>query len=175
MKKYLILVFSLILFYSTANAEPCNYGVFFGYGDADSDVDVYRVGLKKDFSSRWFKTNKGFVSGYFDLSYNHWGHENKDINAVAFSPVLAYYFGDEAKATSVRPYIEGGIGLTYIDEYHISNRNLSSNFQFEDRIGVGIRTFYFDFSFKYMHYSNAGIKDPNDGIDMWMLTTAIRF
>ncbi|WP_442875396.1 acyloxyacyl hydrolase [Desulfobacula sp.] len=33
----------------------------------------------------------------------------------------------------------------------------------------------FDLSFRYMHYSNASIKSPNHGINVWILTTAIQF
>ena len=68
MKKSLILVFGLMLFYGTVMAASSGYGVSFGYGEADPDIDIYRIGLKKDFSDQWFKTNLGYVSGYFELS-----------------------------------------------------------------------------------------------------------
>ena len=173
MKKCLLLCFSLILFYSTAMAESSGYGISFGYGEADPNIDIYRLGLKKDFSSKWLKSNFGYFSGYFELSYNHWEYNNEGTNGVAFSPVFAYYFGNESNL--IRPYIEGGIGLAYIDDYHIAGRNLSTNLQFEDRIGVGTRIGFIDLSFRYMHYSNASIKAPNDGIDIWIFTTSIQF
>lgn len=173
MKKSLFFIISLILFYSIAMAESSGYGMSFGYGVGNSKIDIYRVGIKKDFSSKWFETENGYFSGYFELSLNHWEVDNDAINGVAFSPVFAYYFGD--KADFVRPYIEGGIGIAYIDEYHIADRNLSTNFQFEDRIGVGARIGFFDLNFRYMHYSNASIVGPNDGIDIWIFTTAIQF
>lgn len=157
-----------------AAAGPYGYGISFGYGEADPDINIYRVGLKKFFLLNWLKTNAGQLSGYFELSFNHWEHNNNDyINSVSFSPVFAYFFGDESNL--IRPYIEGGIGLAYIDEYHISDRNLSTNFQFEDRIGIGVRIRFFDLNFRYMHYSNCSIKDPNNGIDNFIFTTAIQF
>ncbi|NOX34314.1 MAG: acyloxyacyl hydrolase [Deltaproteobacteria bacterium] len=173
MKKYLILIFGFMLVYGTAMAGSSGYGLSFGYGQADPDIDVYRVGLKKDFSSRWLETKTGYLSGYFELSLNHWEHNNEDINGIALSPVFAYYFGQ--KSNLIKPYIEGGIGVTYIDEYHIADRNLSTNFQFEDRIGIGARIGFVDLNFRYMHYSNASIKAPNHGIDILMFTTAIQF
>ncbi len=45
----------------------------------------------------------GYVSGYFELSYNYWKHHDEDINGVAFSPVVAYYFGDASNR--IKPYI----------------------------------------------------------------------
>jgi lipid A 3-O-deacylase len=46
---------------------------------------------------------------------------------------------------------------------------------FEDRIGVGIRIKNMDLNFRYMHYSNAGFKEPNDGIDIFIGTLAWYF
>lgn len=173
MKKCLLSVLCVILFAGTAIAEPSGYGLSFGYGEADPDIDVYRVGLKKDFPVSWFETDIGFLSGYFELSYNRWEHETEDINGIALSPVFVYFFG--GKENRFRPYIEGGIGVAYIDEYRIADRNLSTNFQFEDRIGAGVRIGFVDLNFRYMHYSNASIKQPNHGIDIFILTTAIQF
>ncbi len=174
MKKSLFLVLVWVLLSSNAMAADFSgYGLSFGYGEADPDIDIYRVGVKKDFSAKWFQTDFGYLSGYFELSYNRWEYENEDINGVALSPVFVYYFGD--KSNKIRPYIEGGIGVTYIDEYYIADRNLSTNFQFEDRIGAGVRIGFVDLNFRYMHYSNASIKGPNNGIDILMFTTAIQF
>ncbi len=173
MKKFLFLILSLVLFSNIAMAESSGYGISFGYGEADTDIDIYRLGIKKDFTSKWFESDFGYISGYFELSYNRWEHDDDDINAVALSPVFTYCFGSESN--KVRPYIEGGIGVAYLDEYHIGGRNLSTNFQFEDRIGIGMRIGFVDLNFRYMHYSNASIKSPNNGIDILMFTTAIQF
>ncbi len=173
MKKWVLVCISLVLFTSTAMAESSGYGISFAYGEADPDIDIYRVGLKKDFPWKWFESNIGYVSGYFELSYNRWEHTTDDINAFAFSPVFTYHFGK--KTNLVQPYIEGGIGAAYLDEYRIADRNLASNFQFEDRIGIGARIGFFDLNFRYMHYSNASLQDPNHGIDILIFTTSIHF
>ena len=44
MKKYLLFVLGLMLVYSTAMAESSGYGLSFGYGQADPDIDIYRLG-----------------------------------------------------------------------------------------------------------------------------------
>ncbi len=172
-KKIVLFVAGLTLVCSTAMAESSGWGVSFGYGEADPDIEIYRVGIKKDFWTEWFETRVGYVSGYFELSYNHWEYNDQDINGVALSPVFVYYFGD--KNNAFRPYIEGGIGVTYIDDTTIADRDMSTNFQFEDRIGAGIRWEFIDLNFRYMHYSNASIKQPNHGIDIFMFTTSIQF
>lgn len=173
MKKVVFSILSLFLLCSTAMADPSGYGFSLGYGEAKTDIDIYRVGIKKDFSARWFKTGVGYLSGYFELSYNRWEWNDEDINAVAFSPVFVYYFGD--KSSRAIPYIEGGIGGAYLDEYRIGSRNLASNLQFEDRVGVGVRTSALDLNFRYMHYSNGSLEEPNQGIDILLFTVAFQF
>jgi len=175
MKKLILIMATLVMISTGAMAQDqsSGWGLSFSVGEADPDIDIYRVGLKKDFWTKWFENDTGYLSGYFELSYNHWEYNDQDINGVALSPVFVYYFGDESNF--IKPYIEGGIGVTYIDEYHIADRNLSTNFQFEDRIGIGARIGFFDISARYMHYSNASIKGPNHGIDIWMVTTSIQF
>lgn len=173
MKKLGLIIIGLILSFNTASAGSDGIGLSLGYGNGKKDIDIYRFGVKKDYSSRWFENSIGFLSGYFELSYNRWAYKSDEINGLAFSPVFVYYFGKDTDF--VRPYISGGIGVTVIDEYHIRNKNLSTNFQIEDRIGLGSRIGMFDVNFSYFHFSNAGIKSPNDGIDAWVFTGAIQF
>ncbi len=157
---------SLTMVCTNSMAGSSGYGVSLGYGQSKDDIDIYRIGLKKDFVSQWFTSATGYVSGYFEFSYNLWNGPEDEIKAVALSPVFVYYF-DKGNQT-MRPYIEGGVGLAYINETRIQGRDMSTNFQFEDRIGVGVRMKSFDLNFRYMHYSNASIKAPNDGIDIWI-------
>jgi lipid A 3-O-deacylase len=162
-----------MFFYSSASADFDGFGLFLGYGVGKKDIDIYRLGLKKDYTSRWFESETGYLSGFFELSYNRWEHGGDDINGLAFSPVFAYYFGKDADL--FRPYIAGGIGVALLDDYRIHNRNLGTHFQFEDRIGLGARIGIFDMNVSYFHYSNAGLKSSNDGIDIWLFTGAIQF
>lgn len=173
MKKLVLIIFGLMLFFNTASAGPDGLGLSFGYGIGKKDIDIYRFGVKKDYSSRWFENSIGFLSGYFELSYNRWAYKSDEINGLALSPVFVYYFGKDTDF--VRPYISGGIGVAIIDDYHIRNKNLSTHFQVEDRIGIGSRIGMFDVNLSYFHYSNAGIKLPNNGVDTWIFTGAIQF
>lgn len=159
---------------AAALAGPQGFGIFGGYGQSTDNIDIFRFGLQKPFSAQWFESPTGSVSGYFELSYNCWDKSGDTTHGAAFSPVIAYYFNLE-NSRQVTPYIEAGIGAAYIDDYRIAGRNLSSNFQFEDRIGIGVLINRVDIKFGYMHYSNADLKSPNDGIDIWMGTVAWRF
>ena len=177
--KRLLLLTAISLWICCGNAvaqDHCVYsglGVTLGYGQSQDDIDIHRLGLSKKWNVRWLKNRLGYVDGYFEFSVNHWDGENDDITGAAFSPVFIYAFNPGNK--TCYPYIEGGVGVAYIDEYKIGSRNLASNFQFEDRIGVGYRYKNLDINVRYMHYSNASLEEPNDGIDIWMGTLAWYF
>ncbi|MFQ6003800.1 MAG: acyloxyacyl hydrolase, partial [Candidatus Zixiibacteriota bacterium] len=87
------------------------------------------------------------------------------------SPVFIY--GVAGPINNIFSYLEAGIGISYLSEKRIKGRDLSSHFQFEDRIGIGAKIGKqkrHDLNFRYMHYSNAGIKQPNDGIDIFIFS-----
>ncbi len=146
-------------------------GVTFSIGQSKDKIDIYRLGLRKDFDSKWAESKVGYFSGYYELSANYWKWKDESNFGVALSPVFAYYlnFGD------FKPYLEAGIGVSFWQKTHIKRRNMSTHFHFEDRVGVGARYKNFDFSFRYMHYSNAGIKNPNPGIDIFIGSISYKF
>ena len=140
-------------------------------GQSKDNIDIYRIGLRKDFDSKWVESKIGYLSGYYELSANCWSWEDESNFGIALSPVFTYY----ANLGDFKPYIEAGIGFSYWSETHIKTRNIGSHFHFEDRVGVGIRYKNYDFSFRYMHYSNGGLKDPNMGIDIFIASISYKF
>ena len=78
--------------------------------------------------------------------------------------------------TSERFYIEAGVGATVLTRTRFSNRNIGSAFQFGDHIGVGfLLTPNSRVGVRYSHFSNAGIKRPNPGLDTVQLTYTHQF
>ena len=145
-----------------------------GVGDASGDIDAYRIGFQRDFKKRWWRDRPWGLSGYWEASANYWV-DNDSISALAFSPVFTLSL---KRSSSVTPYFEAGIGVALISNSEIERRNLSTAFQFEDRIGVGLRfggQQKHDINFRFLHYSNADIKMPNDGLDIFMLSYGYAF
>ncbi len=173
MKRGVVWMVFLVLACATADAGSSGYGVALGYGRSQDDIDVYRLGLQKEFGSQWLENSTGYLSGYFELSCNLWRHSGEKTHGGALSPVFVYYF-DKGNRAWV-PYAEAGIGVALIDDEQINGRNLATHFQFEDRIGVGIRSLPFDLNFRYMHYSNGSITKSNDGIDILLGTLSWYF
>lgn len=155
-----------------AQEKPFISDVSLGVGQSRDSIDIYRLGVRRDTDCHWLSNPTGWLSLYCEASLNYWKKGGDDLYAAAFSPVFIYYFGDPGN--SFHPYIEGGIGAAGISETEIAGRNLSTGFQFEDRIGAGIRMKRADLNFRYMHYSNGSIVQPNDGIDIFILTVSYR-
>lgn len=169
MKSRFLIVLFLILFCSADSVA--SGGVSLGYGKSRNSVNIYHIGFQKDFNSHWVESDAGYISGYHEVSFNYWEHKAEDVKQVAYSPVFTYGF--TGLGHSVLPYLEGGIGVSYITETIINKRNMSTHFQFEDIIGFGLEIgteIKLDLNFKYLHYSNANIKKPNEGIDILMFS-----
>lgn len=147
--------------------------VSIGIGESKDHIHIYRLAGKKNFRSTWFESDYGRLSGYYEASMHYWEKGNNQIYGVAFSPVFVYTIGE--KSDTFRPYVEAGIGAAYISKTKLNSRNMTTHFQFEDRVGLGVKTGHYDFNARYMHYSNAGIEKPNGGIDIFIFTVAYRF
>jgi len=141
-----------------------------GVGKSKGAVNICRLGFQKEFDSKWLKWKTGYVSGYHEVSLNYWEYGNESIKGAAYSPVFIYEF---QLNRNIFPYLEAGIGVSYISEKTIRGRDLSSHFQFEDRFGIGAKIGKqktHDLNLRYMHYSNAGIKQPNQGISTFIFS-----
>lgn len=133
-------------------------------GRSEKSTSTLRIGLQKEFQSRWWQSDTGSLTGYWDAGYTYWqGDKEADNHSLSVSPVLRYEFNSE----NLKPYIEAGVGIAFFKHTRIENRKLSTSLQFEDRLGVGLRFGRQTLGLRATHYSNAGLKRPNDGINMY--------
>jgi lipid A 3-O-deacylase len=139
-----------------------------GFGINKESRSVYRVAVQKDLGSAFGYKE---LESSLDFSISQFNFKNDDIKIVALSPVFTYKFDKFFKYT--KPYIKAGIGVSYIDKTFLDDKGFSTHFQFEDRIAFGIDNGDFDLSLNYIHYSNASIKKPNDGLDTLLLSLEV--
>lgn len=141
-------------------------------GQSGDSTMVYRLGLRSDFEKSWFQSDVGRLTGYWDAGYTYWqGDDTASNHSLSLAPVLVYEFAGE----TVRPYLEAGIGIAAFENTELENNDLGSSFQFEDRIGAGLRFAGQEVGIRAFHYSNAGLKKPNDGVEAYTLHYSMSF
>ncbi|QCI12575.1 acyloxyacyl hydrolase [Pseudomonas putida] len=128
---------------------------------------TYRLGMSFDWDTKWLQSDTGYVTGYWDAGYTYWeGGEASGAHSLSFSPVFTYEFS----GFTYTPYIEAGIGLAAFSKTDVGDQRLGSAVNFEDRIGFGLKLPGDQkIGLRAMHYSNAGLKQPNDGIESYSL------
>jgi len=140
-----------------------------GGGDSSgSGTDMARVALQWDWNRRWFQGKDWHVGGFWDVGAGYWQRDaypgqNSDLFEIGVTPVFRVQRNDLKGL-----YLEAGIGAHFLSHSSLGDKQLSTSFQFGDHLGVGYRfgdKQAFDLGYVYQHYSNAGIKKPNDGIN----------
>ena len=141
-------------------------------GQTGDSTQVYRLGLQSNWDASWWQTSVGRLTGYWDGAYTYWdGDETASNHSLSFAPVFVYEFAGE----SVKPYIEAGIGVAFFSDTELEDNNLGSSFQFEDRLGFGVRFNGQEIGVRALHYSNAGLSSNNDGVENYSLHYAMTF
>jgi len=169
----IILTMFSILSHASADELHKNHQLSIGAGVSKDNIGIFRIGIKNSFETPYLHSKYGWLGGYYEFSFNYWKRAEVEITGIATSPVFVYYIGD--KSDYYLPYIEAGIGFSFISDRNIRTRDMSTNFNFEDRIGIGVKIEDIDLSARYMHYSNASIVNPNDGIDIFIFTLSSKF
>lgn len=149
------------------NLDDYKHSYSIDYIQGEGDVKGVKFGYQVHVD--WLKKYWQLADLYFESSINLWeyGAQNQhDSNFVlAMSPVIRYPMC-ECKSKPV--YIEFGIGLSLLDDTQFAGKNVSTHYQFEDRIGIVTKlgkNQEHTLALRYFHYSNAGFKSPNPGLD----------
>ena len=72
-------------------------------------------------------------------------------------------------------YTFGGGGVIYLTQH---TREQSTQWNFTPQVGTGFSflikdSLYLNFEYRYRHFSNAGLKEPNDGVNVRMFLAGI--
>ncbi len=143
-------------------------GVFLQAGSGDNATDSVTAGATWRWNGQW-ALGTGALTGYWDASIGRWRVRHADagdrsaFTQVGVTPVLRYR-GDGGES---RWFVEAGIGENVIGPvYRSEDHRFSTAFNFGDHLGVGVdagERHQHEFTLRYEHFSNAGIKEPNPG------------
>ncbi len=147
-----------------------------------SQVSMVRVAVQKDWAHHWGEDGNWFWSGAWEAEVSAWHGNpgttgNSNLVEIGFRPVVRL----ERKVSSpddMQPYVEAGLGGALLSKTRIDTRHFSTAFQFGSHVGAGVRFGHdrrYELSYRFMHYSNADIKKPNQGISFNTLNFGFRF
>jgi lipid A 3-O-deacylase len=145
-------------------------GLRFGYND-----DYRKVTLSYETPAFWshqFDSGPGRVDLDAELAVAYWTAQRGDPDSMwqlSATPMLRWWPSDVF-------FAEIGVGATGVNRTRFAGRNLSTAFLFGSHIGLGtVIAGAHRVGLRYSHYSNAGIKAPNPGLDVLSLTYTYRF
>ena len=151
---------ALLLAGSVAHAAD---GFSLELGQGDRDVSLLRVGVHSWYALQKLEPHNVHV--LLEASLGYWSTDEGPIYDISMTPIFRY-----ARSRTSGPYVEAAIGLHFLTDTHIKpDVTLSTHFQFGDHIGVGWRRGAYDVSLRLQHLSNAGLRNPNPGVNFLLL------
>ena len=169
----LLLTLTFTVLSSQSHAKTQAFAVDYLQGEGDVQ------GLKLAYQQQmpWLHNISPKLTVLLEASANFWRYgpaNSSDSNAVlAFSPILRYPLGEKF---GMHWDLEFGVGVSLLDDTRFAGKNVSTHYQFEDRLGlVAWLSPEQSVTLRYLHYSNAGFKKPNPGLDFISLSYAWYF
>ncbi len=135
-----------------------------------------RLSWSRTWDKRWFNDQSWNLTGYWDVGVGRWTpHDaaggNHDVNDFGITPV--WRIVPAQSSGSVVPFAELAVGAHYISDHEIYNgRNMSTHFQFGDHVGAGLSLgpkHDWDVMLRFQHLSNAGLQNPNPGMNFYQM------
>ena len=143
-------------------------GVSAELGKGSRGVDQWRVGAQWNQEIAWLASRNWRL--YWDLSLGGWHSDFGTVYELGLTPV----FRHARHARGV--YFDAGIGAHLLSNQRVSrDLSLSTRFQFGDHLGIGYRFARYDLGLRFQHLSNAGIRNPNPGINFLQLRLQYHF
>ncbi|KVX13140.1 deacylase [Burkholderia ubonensis] len=138
-----------------------------GFSDRHS-IDKGNLGVVWDPGWTWWEIGGWHFAFVMEGNVGYWhtnGNVHTSIWELGATPMLRFI----KSAGAVRPYVEAGAGIRLLSHPTISNDlSMSTAFQFADVAGVGVQfgqRQQYQVGYRFQHVSNAGIKEPNPGIN----------
>ena len=158
---------------SVLAAEPeVGISVARAFGSQDTDVLrlTYRSPLAPRDGARWWPQQLQLGASIWRVPDLGGITRRFDLN------VTPVWRSESAFGGAAKGYVEAGLGV-YLLSHTINNDNnrLPSSLEFGSHLGVGVQLEpRLSVGLAVQHISNAGLKQPNGGINLYMLTASYR-
>ena len=172
MKRILLATLAFLALAGTAAAQTqSEVTMSLGRGTDDADIDIIRLAYRRTLASDarwWVPTLVEFGGGIWRVPDLTATTQRLDLHAT---PVW--------RADFARTYVEAGIGV-YLLSHTINNdtTHMSTSLEFGSHVGAGLRIGErrdIRAGIALQHLSNAGIKEPNGGVNFVLVNASFPF
>lgn len=150
-------------------------------GAGDSHAEMVGAGLRWDWDF-WRMRRKSELTAHTELMLNEWRAERPDRSGdqrytqVVVLPSLRMRLDRGASPF----FLEFGIGLSWMDKkFATPDREFSTQWNFYDVLGAGYTiggpSGKHEIDLRLVHFSNAGIRSPNPGLNFLQLRYSKEF
>jgi lipid A 3-O-deacylase len=149
----------------------------FGTGN---HTQLFRGGLQWKWDNKWWQSNGTHIGGYWDATLMQWRgnrYQNipdntQNLTGIGITPVFRFQ-NDSLKGA----YAEAAVGAHFLSDLYDNNgRQLSTRFEIGDHLAIGyVFENRLDLGLKIQHFSNGGIKHPNNGVNFAVLRASYPF
>ena len=165
--------------FASAQSSLVPTGVFLQWGSAGS-THAASVGTWWGWGKEWALAG-GTLSGYWEGSLSAWSYPGMDgrrtswLGQLGLVPVFRY----RPEGPWSKWFGELGIGLTLTTTvYETQGKRFSTSFNFGDHVAIG-RSYgssdQHELALRAQHFSNAGIRQPNPGLNFVQLRYSYTF
>ena len=145
-------------------------------------VEMARVGAFWNWDKTWMYGDNWKITGAWEAALGGLRGEKPDDNnqIIADIGITPVFHMMRTTGEGLTPYLEGGfLGLHLISKaFAFDSRKFGSGFQFGHHVGFGVNfgdRREFMLGYRFHHMSNAGIVEPNQGVNISEIHFAYAF
>ena len=161
-------LFLNLIFISTSAFS--NDDLFFGIGVGSDGISAVRFAKKYD-KGNFFDTS---INKSTEIGINFWDGDTVNNNSKS-SNLSISYSGILTRSFNNNLFLSSGVGIAFLSDDKIGERNLGTSMQFESRFEFGYKTTNTSSSLNIFHYSNAGTANDNSGVNILMINLSHLF
>lgn len=162
---------------STPGNQPAMY---LQYGLGERSTDSWTLGATIPWRNWSYRLGSGLVTGYWDIWGSGWsapyGGSQRTTWVIGAKPSLRW----RPRQGQSPWFLEAGVGMSYATNrrFITNSHEFSTRYNFASHLGMGYlfgEQLRNELSLRLEHHSNAGIKEPNPGVNFLQLRYARHF
>lgn len=140
---------------------------YFGAGPQPGEAGQHNQLLGVDWIPlHWMRSSRQILSLGGSVARLHGSQDGEQSSIDAFSVFPQLTLKARLWHGAEPLFMVRALGPSYLSERHLGRREQAMNFAFQAQVGAALRWDHHSLALWYRHYSNANVRQPNDGFDI---------